>query len=124
MIKTNDDDKSIIIPRGDTGVFTVSITGEIQPDAVPIFAVSNSFGHTYIAKQCDISDGVVTVALDNADTKNISGGEYNWDIRLVTRRNADNNDDIYASNDIVAIDSIFSANGLPKFIVTEVPVNV
>lgn len=78
--------KDIEITRGDCHPFTITLTGEDAPDdgEVVLFTVKRDASNTtpMIEKSLEVEEGKVTVAIMNADTKDLPFGEYQWDIRF------------------------------------------
>lgn len=76
----------IAITRGDCQPFTITFTGEDVPEdgTEVLFTVKKSSGYPdpVIEKRIPIHDGMIEVEIRNADTKNLSFGEYEWDIRI------------------------------------------
>lgn len=125
MILTDNETKTITIPRGDTGVFDISLTGDVPTGAIAVFAVCTSdLTRDILLKKFEISNNAITVSLNNADTRGMSPGEYLWDIRFITGADIDENGKIHVNDSTDTIDSLFAANGMPKFIVTGVAANV
>lgn len=77
---------SITVSRGDCSPFTITFTGDDVPEdgTEVLFTVKKTSKHAtpLIEKRIPIVEGMITVELNNADTKDIPFGEYEWDIRL------------------------------------------
>lgn len=78
--------RKITITRGDCEPFTITFTGEDVPDdgSEVLFTVKKTSGHKepVIEKLIPLEEGKIQVQLVNADTKGLSFGEYEWDVRL------------------------------------------
>mgnify|MGYP007032345986 CR=1 FL=1 len=83
---TIDEHNNIYLTRGDTAVFDIELTDEDgQPytmgdDEIIIFSLRKLYdkGHVLIQKQ----SSTPTFSLDTVDTKNLSFGNYKYDIYL------------------------------------------
>lgn len=105
----------IVIPKGDTGMFTITIYGTtFDDDDEAIFAVVDKSGRTIFEKSIRFVNNTVTVRLTNAETKNMPIGKHNWDLRAVMN----------FEEDITDVHSLFSMDGMPIFKVTGVSTNV
>lgn len=120
---------SITLPQGDTAMFKVKITGGRLPaGSALVFGVATAGNNPKFVKYkvFDIDEDTAIVRLTNKDTRDLTPGNYVWDVRVVTdpdRNDAgevrawDNSDDVY---------SAFSGtrNALPPFTVTPISAEV
>lgn len=78
--------RKISITRGDCRPFTISFSGVDAPNdgTEVLFTVKKTSGHAdaVIEKRIPIEDGKVTIHIMNEDTKHLSFGDYEWDIRF------------------------------------------
>lgn len=81
MIRLNQ--RKLIIPRGDTGEFSVPLLSSFTDGDIAVFAIFNTINRTIVfSKQVPIQDGKVTVSLNHNQTVNLPAGKYTWDIKL------------------------------------------
>lgn len=118
-----DDNCNITLPKGDTMLFNVDIQGgEFPAGTVAVFGVKNA-KRTVLSKVFTIVDNRVVVRLTNADTRNLPTGRYNWDIRIVTDPEYDEEGNVRAEDDSDDVISIFSGS-MPLFEIVEVVIDV
>ena len=87
MIWIDPEQYCIIIPKRDTGLFTVNIFDSYvnEETDMAVFAVwrKNQINEQpLIKKVLPIIDGAVVILITEDDTKDIRGGDYNWDVML------------------------------------------
>ena len=92
MICIDPEQYCIIFPKGDTGLFTVNIFDSYvnEETDMAVFAVwrKNQINEQpLIKKVLPIIDGAVVILITEDDTKDIRGGDYNWDVMLFKRMN-------------------------------------
>lgn len=133
MIRIDTQQKSITIPRGDSGAVAVELTvtdGEGQPMSImgkAIFAICKATSSSYTTmktKVVDVVDNVVPLAFVNSDTEGIPPGSYFWDIRILTEPETDDKGDTVETDDVGEVHSVFAMDGMPKFTVLGVAVDV
>jgi hypothetical protein len=104
-------------------LFNVDIQGgEFPAGTVAVFGVKNA-KRTVLSKVFTIVDNRVVVRLTNADTRNLPTGKYNWDIRIVTDPEYDEEGNVRAEDDSDDVISIFSGS-MPLFEIVEVVIDV
>lgn len=115
----------IRLPRGDTAMFEVVMKGaDFSDDAIALFAI-RAGNRTVLSKELGIHDNSVIVYLSNQDTRDLVEGKYQWDIRIVTNPERDENGKIYCNDTSDSVTSIFSGRRcMPELIITEVAVDV
>ena len=78
--------RRLIIPRGDTGDFTVPLleSDSVSPK-VAIFSILDLINQKVIyQKEATIEEGVVKVEFTHEDTEVLPLGQYVWDIKIYT----------------------------------------
>ena len=102
--------RKLIIPRGDTGSFTIPALINAAQDDVLVFSILDPIKHTKVfEKTVQAENGIITIAFTHSDTVNLMPGKYVWDIKYYA-------EPVYADGkliDGVEIDSYYAAFGLP-----------
>lgn len=84
----NIDGDKIAVSRGDTGVFTVTFTGQDAPEDNCTILVSlkktKDAEEVIWEKRLAVSNHMITVTLTSADTDQ-DYGQYWWDLRIIFR---------------------------------------
>ena len=74
--------KKLIIPRGDTGSFSVPLVTTFDPSDKAIFSILDEKTQKVIQRiECVISEEALTVNFTHYDTVNLPIGKYYWDIK-------------------------------------------
>ena len=129
MIWIDPEQYCIIIPKGDTGLFTVNIFDSYvnEETDMAVFAVwrKNQINEQpLIKKVLPIIDGAVVILITEDDTKDIRGGDYNWDVMLFKniKGSGELEEDESISNVFSERHSLLSDShtGLPTFRILEV----
>lgn len=78
--------RRLIIPRGDTGEFTVPLLeSDSTSPKVAIFTIFDLINNKIIyQREATIANNIVTVAFASEDTKVLPLGQYVWDIKIYT----------------------------------------
>lgn len=114
--------RRIIIPRGDTGSFTIPTPIEVREGDKAVFSVYNKLNHTTVLEKIiDATEGTITVPFEHNDTVNIPAGKYLWDIKIYSGPIYDEDGLLIGGS---AINSYYAAFSLPVFEVREVAENV
>ena len=80
----NPQDRSIEMPCGDTAVICARVKWtSLPPGSVTVFAIFSG-DEDLLVKPVEIDDDIAIIRLCNHDTRDIPGGRYKWNIRLVT----------------------------------------
>ena len=75
--------RTLIIPRGDTGFFTIPQIAAADPNNIAVFTIFDPIKHTKIFdKQVDASGEILTINFTHFDTVNLPVGKYKWDIKF------------------------------------------
>ena len=74
--------RRLIIPRGDTGVFTIPAMTQAE-GAIGVFTIFDPITNTRIfQKQVEIEGENFNISFSHADTVNLQAGNYLWDIKF------------------------------------------
>lgn len=102
--------RTLIIPRGDTGFFTIPQLVAADAENTAIFTIFDQKTHTKIfEKAIDTSEDMLTISFTHFDTVNLPVGKYKWDIKFYK-------DPTFLDNELVdgiEVNSYYSAFGLP-----------
>ena len=103
--------RRLIIPRGDTGTFTVPALSPGQAGSVGVFTIFDPITKTRIfQKQVELQENVFNIEFSHGDTVNLQAGDYLWDIKFYKNP-------IFADNKVIdgeEIDSYYAAFQTPK----------
>lgn len=111
----------LLIPKGDTGFFSLPNKGVFSEGDVAVFSVKDPLTQaTVIEKLIDGSSPFLLIEIEKEDTLKLSAGKYFWDIKLY-RRPIYDEDDILI--DALEVDSYYSAYEQPLLIIKEVSKN-
>ena len=114
--------RRLIIPRGDSGSFSIPVNGEIQQGDAAIFAIFDPVTKTTLfEKRAELSQDAAsfTIYIGAGETNDIAAGKYKWDIRVY-------HEPIYDLEDAekiiggTAINSYYAAYSLPICEIREV----
>ena len=102
--------RKLIIPRGDTGSFTIPVIGAASSADVAIFTIFDCLTHTKLyQKSVTVSGETFTIDFTHNDTVNMKPGKYVWDIKFYKNPQ-------YADDELVGgdeIDSYYAGFSLP-----------
>ena len=75
--------RRLIIPRGDTGSFSVPALIDAIPDTtlIAVFSIFNERERIF-TKEYEVKDGMVNIEFAHEDTENLPVGVYKWDIKI------------------------------------------
>ena len=79
--------RRLIIPRGDTGSFTIPIQGTVEDGDIAVFSIFDPMTHTTIfEKELEFTglEENLTIPLTHSDTVNLIPKKYVWDIKIYT----------------------------------------
>lgn len=104
--------RKLIIPRGDTGSFSIPALTTVESGDVAVFSIIDELTHTIIGaqKQVAVTGNTLTIEFTHNDTVNLPVGTYVWDIKYY--RNP-----VFADGYLVngeEINSYYAAYSLPK----------
>ena len=75
--------RRLIIPRGDTGSFTIPSLMKVAPETniIAVFSIFNEIERIW-TKEYEVQNDTITVEFQHEDTKDLPLGKYNWDIKI------------------------------------------
>ena len=130
--------RRLIIPRGDTGNFTIPVQGTTENGDVAVFSLYDPLTRTVVLeKKIDLGDSAqeINIIFDRDDTVNLIPKKYFWDIKMYykpTKYKTKEGEIIDAEDkteddipvDAQEIDSYYAAFSLPVCEIREVTQNV
>lgn len=117
--------RRLIIPRGDTGEFTIPTAGSVEQGDIAIFAIYDPLlQKTVCQKQINATNETLKFIFEHEDTVNIEPSDrYEWDIKIYRQPIYDENNKLIGGS---SIDSYYSAFGdkMPKCVIKQVAQDV
>lgn len=102
--------RRLIIPRGDTGTFTVPVISAKNTGDIAVFSIINNLTERKIfEKIVEVSGDTMTIEFSHNDTVNLPVGKYVWDIKFYSNP-------VFVDGalvDGVEVDSYYAAFTLP-----------
>ena len=103
--------RRLIIPRGDTGSFSIPYLKTINAGDVAVFTIFDPRTHTKLYQKLIAAEGdILNIAFSHGDTVNLKPGKYLWDIKFYT--NPQFVDDELVNGE--EIDSYYAGFSLPE----------
>lgn len=114
--------RRLIIPRGDTGSFTIPTQGTVEEGDIAIFSIYDPMTKTTV-KEITIpaTAETLTIPFTHADTVNLAPKKYLWDIKIYRNPQYDEDGLIIDGDEI---NSYYAAFSLPICEIKEVAQNV
>ena len=110
--------RRLIIPRGDTGNFSIPLLSEYEGGTVAIFALYDTLTHeTVLTKTTSITSNILSFDFVHEDTLKLEPKKYLWDIIIYTNPIYDDENKIIGGQ---SIDSYYAAYKLPICEIREV----
>lgn len=116
--------RTLIIPRGDTGEFTIPTQGTVEQGDIAILSIYDPLTRTTVCeKVIPATNETLTFAFTHQDTVGIEPADrYEWDIKLYHAP-------VYEDNQLIGgavIDSYYAAfsKKMPQCIIKQVAQNV
>ena len=117
--------RRLIIPRGDTGEFTIPTAGTVEQGDIAIFSIYDPLlQKTVCQKQIDATNETLKFVFEHTDTVNIEPSDrYEWDIKIYRQPIYDENNKLIGGS---SIDSYYPAFGdkIPKCVIKQVAQDV
>lgn len=108
----------LLIPKGDTGFFSLPNKGSFSDGDVATFSVKDPLTQTtVIEKIIDASSSYLLIEIEKEDTSKLNSGKYFWDIKIYRRPVYDEDNMLI---DALEVDSYYSAFEQPLLIIKEV----
>ena len=85
MFIIKDNSTMMAVSKGDSGYFTVTITGDVPANGTEaLFTVKKNLGgRASLIKHLSVIDGEVLIELTSQDTNKLEPGKYYWDLRII-----------------------------------------
>ena len=103
--------RKLIIPRGDTGTFSVPILSTERAGDTAVFTIFDKMTQRRIySKQITSENGVFNIRFNHSDTVNLPAGKYYWDIKYYQNP-------VFVDEELVdgqEIDSYYAAFSVPE----------
>lgn len=110
--------RRLIIPRGDTGSFSIPTIGTVGELDIAIFGIFDPLTHqTVLTKKFTATSPTLTISLNSEDTADLEPRKYNWDICIYKSPIYDGENELIGAAEI---NSYYSAFKLPVCEITEV----
>lgn len=114
--------RRLIIPRGDTGTFSIPMRAQMSESDVAIFSIFDPLTHkNLLEKKAEQSSNTLIFTFSQEDTVNLAPRRYLWDVTIYT-------DPVYDEDGILIdgaeINSYYAAFSLPVCEIREVTHNV
>ena len=114
--------RRLIIPRGDTGSFTIPTLGTVGEGDIAIFSIYDPMIHsTVFEKEVSATNETITISFEHEDTVKLECKKYLWDIKIYKNPQRDE-DGLLINGD--EINSYYAAFSLPICEIKEVAQNV
>lgn len=114
--------RRLIIPRGDTGSFSIPTQGTVSENDIAIFTIFNPMTKkTELIKIIQASAPTLTFSFNSEDTYNIKPGKYNWDVTIYKEPQYDEEGVLVGATEV---NSYYSAFKLPICEITEVALDM
>ena len=117
--------RRLIIPRGDTGEFTIPTAGAVEQGDIAIFAIYDPLlQKTVCQKEILATNETLKFVFEQADTANLEPSDrYEWDIKIYHGPQYDTDNNLIGGT---SVDSYYAAFGtkMPKCVIKQVAMNV
>lgn len=114
--------RRLIIPRGDTGSFSIPTIGTVSEGDIAIFGIFDPLTHkTLVMKKVAATEQNLTISLNSEDTINLEPRKYNWDITIYKEPIYDEDQELIGAAEV---NSYYSAFKLPVCEITEVALDM
>ena len=103
--------RKLIIPRGDTGTFSVPVLSTSNTGDVAVFTIFDTLTRSKVyQKQVEATDSTLTLRFEHEDTVNLPAGKFVWDIKFYQNP-------VFIDGELVSgeeVDSYYAAYSLPE----------
>lgn len=116
--------RRLIIPRGDTGSFTIPTQGVVEEGDLAVLGIYDPLLNTKREITIAATNETLTFNFTHEDTADLEPSErYQWDIRIFRGPQYDENHQLIGAT---TIDSYYAAFGksMPKCVIKQVATNV
>ena len=102
--------KKLIIPRGDTGSFSLpALTSLSEGDKAIFSIIDTKTNKILLPKECTYENDILTIEFTHYDTVNLPVGKYYWDIKIYQGAEIVENEIVNG----IEVDSYYAAYQLP-----------
>ena len=118
--------RRLIIPRGDTGSFSIPVQGTVEGNDTAVFYIYDPMTkQTVQAIKGEINDDIITINFTHDKTSNLAPKKYLWDIVIYKNPEYEEGDeDMICPINGDEINSYYAAFSLPICDIREVAQNV
>ena len=114
--------RRLIIPRGDTGSFSIPTLGTVSEGDIAVFGIFDNLTHeTKLLKTIYATAPTLTFTLKWEDTINLEPKKYNWDISIYRSPEFDEDGELIGAAEV---NSYYSAYKLPVCEIKEAVLNM
>ena len=114
--------RRLIIPRGDTGSFTIPMQGTLGDNDIAVFSIYDPMTHnTVFEKEIPATEDTLTISFAHDDTVKLTPKKYLWDIKIYKNPQRDEDSLLIGGDEI---NSYYAAFSLPVCEIKEVAQNV
>ena len=114
--------RRLIIPRGDTGIFTIPTQGTVEEGDIAIFSLYDPLTRTTVLeKKIDATNETLSFGFTYNDTVNLTPKKYLWDIKIYKHPEYDEENKLIGGEEV---NSYYAAFSLPVCEIREVTQNV
>lgn len=114
--------RRLIIPRGDTGSFTIPTQGTVENGDIAVFSIYDPMMHnTVFEKEMPATEDILTISFTHDDTVKLIPKKYLWDIKIYKNPQRDEDGLLIGGDEI---NSYYAAFSLPVCEIKEVAQNV
>ena len=113
--------RRLVIPRGDTGSFTIPTQGTVEQGDLAIFSIYDPLTQTTVCEKIiDATEETLTFNFTHEDTVKIEPSDrYQWDIKIYRNPEYDENDNLINGEEIDSYYAAFGKN-MPKCVIKQV----
>lgn len=113
--------RRLVIPRGDTGTFTIPTQGSVEANDVAVFSIYDPLTHLIVCEKIiPATENTLTFTFTHDDTVNIEPSDrYQWDIKIYHSPEYDEDHNLIGGAEI---NSYYAAFGkkMPKCVIKQV----
>ena len=114
--------RRLIIPRGDTGSFTIPTLGTVEAGDVAVFSIFDPMTQSTVKEIIvPATEETITIPFTHEDTVNLTPKKYLWDIKIYKNPQYDEENLLVNGSEI---NSYYAAFSLPICEIREVAQNV
>lgn len=114
--------RRLIIPRGDTGSFSLPVQGTVGNNDIAVFSIYDpQTKKTVFEKQISLSGDTITIPFVHTDTVDLTPKKYLWDVKIYKNPQYDEDNLLINGEEI---NSYYAAFSLPVCEIKEVTQDV